>query len=427
MSVAELPYSPEQITDIAAHFPTPFYLYDEIGIRNTARNLNAAYDWVEGPNGEEYINYFAVKALPNDRILRILREEGMGADASSGPEVELAGRAGIYGEEIMFTSNNTPLEAYVEAHRAGAIINLDDLNQIAVLQQALGGDFPDKICFRFNPGDKKTTGVNAIIGSPREAKFGVPDFQLEEAYRRAKALGVKHFGMHTMVASNELDPLAHIATARILFGAIAEISENLGITFEFANLGGGLGIPYRPEEKPIDYTLLREGIKRAYKELILDRGLPPLRVMTENGRHVTGPHGDLVTRVRSIKDTYYRYVGVDANMANLMRPGMYGAYHHIIAVGKSGSETTPQKIVGDLCENNDQFTAGEARELPVLEPGDLLIIRSAGAHGHAMGFNYNGKTRSAELLLCASGAVKSIRDAEKRANLFATLKHATSR
>jgi diaminopimelate decarboxylase len=420
MPVRELPFSHEQIEDIAAHFPTPFYLYDEGGMRTAARGLNEAYDWVEGPNGEDYINYFAVKALSNTGTLRILRQEGMGADASDDSEIDLAGMAGLHGQEIMFTSNNTPPESYLTAVRAGAIINLDDIFQIGVLQGALGGDFLDTICFRYNPGNKKASGTGSIIGAPLESKFGVPDFQLEEAYRRAKALGVKHFGLHTMVASNGLDPADHIATARLVFEAIGELSESLGIKFEFANLGGGLGIPYRPNEKPLDYNVLRKGISEAYKELILDKGLPPLRIMTENGRHVTGPHGYVITRARSIKESYRRYVGLDANMAVLMRPGMYGkdAYHEIVPISRASGKLALQTFTGDLCENNDQFGT---RKLPIQEPGDLLVILDAGAHSYEMGFTYNGKRRPPEYVLGQDGSVKMIRRRQTKKDLFATL------
>lgn len=423
MRSKNLPFSDDQIRSLVKEFPTPFHVYYEAGIRSAAQNLNQAFDWVDLVNDIGYINYFAVKATPNPYILEILKEEGMGADASSGPEIELASAVGLKHPYIIFTSNNTPPAEYAEAYAAGAILNLDDITQIEVLQNALQGEFPDTISFRYNPGNKKSIGVNGIIGEPEDAKFGILDSQLEKACRRAQELGVKHFGIHTMVASNELDAEQHIATARIVFEKVLELNQKLGIIFEFANLGGGLGIPYQPDQNPVDYAQLKEGITQAYKELISDNGLQPLRVVTENGRHVTGPNGFLVARVRNVYDKHHRYVGLDANMANLMRPGMYDAYHHISVIGKSNGETAMQRVVGDLCENNDHFTGSETkeRELPLMEVGDIVVIHDTGAHGHAMGFNYNGKLRSAEILLREDGSAKLIRTAETRKNLFATM------
>lgn len=411
-----------KIRELANEFPTPFHVYDEAGIRETARNLNKAFDWVPEVDGVGYVNHFAVKATPNPHILEILADEGMGADASSGPEIELARAVGLGDPYIMFTSNNTPAEEYQEAYKAGAIINLDDINQLDALQDSLGR-LPEVLSFRYNPGSKKVGGVNSIIGVPEDSKFGVPDWQLEDAYRRAKDLGVERFGIHTMVVSNELDVSQHISTARILFEKMAELSHKLGIEFEFANLGGGLGIPYKPGQKPIDYDELKAGLSQAYEDTIARHKLAPFRVVTENGRHITGPHGMLVTRVNSIKETFHRYVGLDASMADLMRPGMYDAYHRISVIGKESGERAMQRVVGSLCENNDIFTGSETkeRELPIMEVGDLVVIHDTGAHGHAMGFNYNGKLRSAEILLQEDGSAHQIRQAETRANLFATL------
>jgi diaminopimelate decarboxylase len=419
----ELPFDAEQISELVERFPTPFHLYDEAGIRKTARQLNSVFDWVQPQDGVGYVNHFAVKATPNPHIHDILVDEGMGADASSGPEIELSRTVGLKYPYIMFTSNNTAPEEYREAYRAGAIINLDDINQIDVLVQALDGSIPDTLSFRYNPGGIKTGGDHSFIGEPGDAKFGVPGTQLEEAYKRAEDLGVKHFGMHTMVASNELNVAQHVVTATILFEKVAELSDKLGITFEFANLGGGLGIPYKPTEKPVDLGLLRTGIKQAYRQIILGSGLPSLRVVTENGRYVTGPNGFLVTRVRSIKDTFHHYVGLDASMADLMRPGIYDAYHEITVLGKDLGETAVQRVVGSLCENNDHFTGSETkdRELPLMDEGDVVVIHDTGAHGHAMGFNYNGKLRSGEVLLKSDGSSQLIRRPEKRNDLFATL------
>jgi diaminopimelate decarboxylase len=419
----ELPFTEGRLVELAEQFPTPFHLYDETGIRNTAQTLNQVFDWVEPQDAIGYVNHFAVKATPNPHILEILADEGMGADASSGPEIELSRAVGLESPYIMFTSNNTSPEEYVEADEAGAIINLDDYEQLFTLVNALEGSMPETISFRYNPGSKRVGGVNNIIGEPAESKFGVPDSQIEIAYDYAKQMGVKHFGIHTMVVSNELDTSQHVATAVMVFEKVVELSKKLGIRFEFANLGGGLGIPYRPEQKPIDYENLRQGIQQAYNEIIIGNGLPPLRVVTENGRHITGPNGLLVTRVRSISDKYHRYVGLDSSMADLMRPGMYDAYHHITVIGKQLGERAVQRVVGSLCENNDHFTGAETkgRELPIMEVGDLVVIHDTGAHGHAMGFNYNGKLRSAEVLLKPDGTAKLIRRAETRQNLFSTL------
>lgn len=421
-------FTDDQILQLAEALPTPFHLYHEQGIRQTAQGLNVALGGIAIPDGNGgYMNHFAVKALPNPHILDILREEGMGADASSGPEIELAVAAGMSGPEIMFTSNNTPAEEYMEAHAAGAVINLDDINQMGVLQTALGGDFPDTICFRYAPDlDQKPDGTNAIIGDPEDAKFGVPDWQLEEGYRRAQELGVEHFGIHTMVASNELDATQHVATAEMLFAKVAELSQELGIDFEFVNLGGGLGIPYRPDERPVDYEVLRRGIKEAYDRHITGNGLQPLRILTENGRHVTGPNGVTVFHARSIKETFHRYVGLDGSTnADGPRPALYDAYHRITVPGKFMGDTATQRVVGSLCENNDFFTGAETkdRKLTVISPGDVVVLHDTGAHWQAMGGNYNGKTRAAEYLWQADGTVREIRRAETRTDLFATLDH----
>lgn len=428
MSSAEQLFSDERVIELAHELPTPFHLYSEAGIRATAQGLNEVFDWVEPQaDGLGYVNHFAVKAMPNPHVLDILHEEGMGADASSGPEVELAVAARMEGPYLMFTSNNTDPAEYVEAHAAGAIINLDDISQIDVLREALGGDFPDTISFRYEPGPQKEDGVNEIIGRPGEAKFGVPDWHMEEAYRRAAELGVKHFGIHTMVASNELDATQHVATAEILFRKVAELSEELGITFEFANLGGGLGIPYHPDEAPLDYTILREGIRAAHQRFIVDEGLPALRVVTENGRHVTGPNAIAVFLARSRKDTYHLNVGLDGSTnADLPRPAIYDAYHHITVPGKELGPTATQRVTGSLCEDSDYFTGAKTkdRELPVIEIGDVVVGHSVGAHVHAMGSNYNAKLRPAEYMLAEDGRVWKMREAETRHdNLFATLNH----
>ncbi len=402
-----IPFNEQQIQEFIKKNPTPFYIYDEKGIRESARKLIDSFSWCPG-----FKEYFAVKATPNPAILNILKAEGCGADCSSLPELILAEQAGIAKEDIMFTSNDTPVEEFKKAKELGAIINLDDIGLIDPLEQGVG--LPDLVCFRYNPG---TSGGNSIIGTPQEAKFGVTREQLFEGFRIAKEKGITRFGLHTMVASNDLNPQHFIDTAKMLFDLALEIKNQLGIQLEFVNLGGGLGIPYLPEAKEIDLELISKGIKAIYDSY----NLQPLKIFMECGRYITGPHGYLVTSVLHLKNTYKNYVGVDATMANLMRPGMYGAYHHISILGK---ETQPENhvydVVGSLCENNDKFAIN--RNLPEVTEGDIVVIHDAGAHGHAMGFNYNGKLRSAEFLLQANGDLKMIRRAETIDDYFSTLK-----
>jgi diaminopimelate decarboxylase len=410
MTTKMLPFSAAQIEQIARVYPTPFYIYDEAGMRASARALLAAFGWAD------FKEFFAVKAAPNPFILKILRSEGLGADCSSLAELLLAERAGIVGEEIMFTSNDTPAEEFRAARRLGAIVNLDDIGHIDYLARHAG--MPELICFRYNPGELRAG--NAIIGRPAESKFGLTRTQLFDAYRLARERGARRFGLHAMVASNELDPRSFVETAAMLFDLVADLSGRLGIAFEFVNLGGGIGLPYRPDEQPVDLDAVAEGVAAAYDEVIAGRGLAPLRVFMECGRAITGPHGYLVTAVRHVKHTYKQFAGTDACMANLMRPGMYGAYHHISVLGKENlAPSELYDVTGSLCENNDKFAID--RPLPRIDPGDLLVVHDAGAHGHAMGFNYNGKLRSAELLLRANGEVVLIRRAETVEDYFATL------
>ncbi len=411
MNPKTFPLTPDQLETLIRTHPTPFYLYDETGIRRAARRLLAAFRRNDG-----FKEFFAVKATPNPHILSILHEEGCGADCSSLAELRLAERAGITGEEIMFTSNNTPAAEYRAARELGAIINLDDVAHLPFLKRHAG--LPPVISFRYNPGAEKSG--NAIIGAPTESKFGATRARLFEGYRAAKDLGIRRFGIHTMVASNELNADYFVDTARLLFALVANLSRTLGITFEFANLGGGIGVPYHPDDVPVNLEAVSAGVQQAYHDLIVKNNLPPLKIFMENGRVITAPHGYLVTRVRHVKRSVKTFVGVDATMANLMRPALYGAYHHITAVGKE-DETARETVdvVGSLCENNDKFAID--RELPPLSPGDVLVIHDAGAHGHAMGFNYNGKLRSAELLLRADGSVRLIRRAETLDDYFATL------
>jgi diaminopimelate decarboxylase len=406
-----LPFTLARLEEIAASHPTPFHIYDEKGIRANARRLKAAFAWNPG-----FTEYFAVKACPNPFIMKILKDEGFGMDCSSLPELLLSERVGVTGGAVMFTSNDTPAEEFVKARALGAVINLDDITHIPFLKACAG--LPERICFRYNPGPLK--GGNAIIGNPEQAKYGFTREQLFEGYRLLKRKGVKRFGLHTMVASNELNPQYFIDTAEILFDLVAELSRDVGVAFEFVNIGGGIGIPYRPGQQAVDLERVGEGVRRAYETRLLAKGHPALTLCMECGRMITGPYGFLVSRVRHIKKTYKTYAGLDACMANLMRPALYGAYHHISVPAKAGRPCdTVYDVTGSLCENNDKFAVDRA--LPELEPGDLVVIHDAGAHGHAMGFQYNGKLRSAELLLREDGSVVQIRRAETPDDYFATL------
>jgi len=412
MTEKKVPFTKDQIEKLIREHSTPFHVYDEKAILDNAEKLYQAFDWVPGG----YRNFYAVKALPNPRILSLLREQGMGADCSSLPELLLAKRAGINGENIMFSSNDTPAEEYQQAKALGAVINLDDITHISYLEECAG--LPEILSFRYNPGPLKEG--NAIIGEPEEAKYGFTREQLFKGYDIIKRKGVKRFGIHTMVASNELNPDYFIETAEILFNLIADLHKELGIRFEFVNLGGGFGIPYTPDQNALDMNYISRGIKNHYDSIIKKEGLHPLRVVMESGRMITGPYGYLVTRVRHIKRTYKTFVGLDACMANLMRPALYGAYHHITVLGK---EKQPASFVcdvtGSLCENNDKFAID--RGIPEVEPGDICVIHDTGAHGHAMGFNYNGKLRSAEFLMKEDGSFFMIRRAETVEDYFSTL------
>ena len=417
-----VPFTNAQLEEWAKAFPTPFHIYDEKAIRANARRLKAAFAWNKG-----FHEYFAVKAAPNPHLMALLREEGFGSDCSSMAELILAKAVGNVGEDIMFTSNDTPAAEFRRAFELGAIINLDDITHLAFLENTLDGKLPELLCCRYNPGPLK--GGNAIIGKPEEAKYGFTREQLFDAYAQMKAKGVKRFGLHTMVASNELDPQYIIDTATLLFDLVVEISAKVGITFDFINIGGGVGIPYRPDQQAMDLERVGRGIEEAYRTHLIAKGHPDLKLYMECGRCITGPYGYLVSRVRHIKRTYRTYVGLDACMANLMRPALYGAYHHISVpkYGVAGTTYTENATVplmlcdvtGSLCENNDKFAI--QREIPEVVPGDFVVLHDAGAHGHAMGFQYNGKLRSAELLLKEDGSVVQIRRAETLADYFATL------
>ena len=411
MAEKKCPLNKEQLEALAERYPTPFHIYDEKAIRENTRRLKAAFAWNPG-----FKEYFAVKATPNPYIMKILKAEGFGSDCSSLPELLLSESVGVVGEDIICTSNNTPAYEYKKAAELGAIINLDDITHIDYLCENVG--VPEIGCCRYNPGPLK--GGNAIIGHPEEAKYGFTREQLFEGYRMLRDKGVKRFGLHTMVASNELDGSYFVETAHILFELVGELSAELDIEFEFVNIGGGIGIPYKPEEEAVDLEAVGEGIRKLYDELIIGKGLKPLDLRMECGRVITGPYGYLVTRVLHKKHTYKQYVGVDACMTNLMRPGMYGAYHHITVAGKEGAPCNfVCDVTGSLCENNDKFSIDRA--IPQVEIGDLVVIHDAGAHGHSMGFNYNAKLRSSELLLREDGDVVQIRRAETIEDYFATL------
>jgi len=407
----KLPFTKEKILEIIRKYPTPFHIYDETAIRENAGEFLKAFSVLEG-----FRQFFAVKATPNPYILKIMKQEGFGLDCSSYTELEMAERMGITGEAIMFSSNDTPAEDFVKARELGAIINLDDISHIDFLEKAAG--IPDLICFRYNPGPARRG--NELIGKPEEAKYGLTREQMFEAYKITKKKGAKRFGMHTMIVSNELNGDYFIETARMMFELAVDVYNKTGIKVEFINLGGGIGIPYKPEQNSVSYKRIANGVKKAYDEIIVKNNLHPARIFTECGRVITGPYGYLVTKVNHIKHIYKDYVGTDASMVNLMRPGMYGAYHHITVLGKeNAAKNHVYDVTGSLCENNDKFAIN--RNLPEIAPGDVLVIHDTGAHGFAMGFNYNGRLRSAELLLRADGSVLKIRRAEKVEDYFATL------
>ena len=413
MNEKNFPLTQEETLRLIERYPTPFHLYDEATIRANFRRLRDAFAWA--PHFREH---FAVKALPNPRIVEILHAEGAGTDCSSIAELIISEAAGVTGEEIMLTSNDTPYDEFQKAIELGAIINLDDISHLDYMVQHAG--LPKLLSFRYNPGD--LIEGNDIIGKPMEAKYGLTREQLFEGYRRAQELGVKRFGLHTMVISAELRTEAFLLTARIMFELAAELQERLGIHIEFINLGGGFGIPYRPEESPVDYAAVGAGIARLYSEIMVPAGLGDVGIRTESGRAMTGDAGWLVSTVLHEKDTYKHYIGLDSCMANLMRPALYGAYHHITVLGKEDAPADHvYDITGSLCENNDKFAIDRA--LPKIDIGDIVIIHDTGAHGSAMGFNYNGKLWCAELLRRMDGSIELIRRAQTLDDYFATLKY----
>ena len=408
----------EQLDAIAARYPTPFYLYDERGIRENARRLKAAFAWNPG-----FREYFAVKATPTPAILKCLHEEGCGCDCSSLTELMMSDRCGIRGEEIMFSSNNTPAEEYQLADKLGAVINLDDITHVDFLEQAIG-HIPEKICCRYNPGGVFTLGQTRegfqVMDNPGEAKYGMTRAQIADAFRMLRDRGAKEFGLHAFLASNTLSNEYYPQLAKVLFQLAVELKEETGCHITFIDLSGGVGVPYLPDAPENDIAAIGEGVRRVYEEVLVPAGMGDVALYSELGRFMLAPYGCLVTRAIHEKHIYKEYIGVDACACNLMRPAMYGSYHHITVLGKENAPCDHKyDVAGGLCENNDKFAID--RMLPKIDRGDLLVIHDAGAHGFSMGYNYNGKLRSAELLLREDGSVDQIRRAETPDDYFATL------
>ena len=401
----------EQVEEIVKKYPTPFHIYDEKGIRENARKVKEAFAWNPG-----FREYFAVKATPNPFLINILREYGCGTDCSSKTELMLSKAIGCKGEEIMFSSNDTPPEEFVYANKLGAIINLDDFTHIDVIDKLIG--IPETISCRFNPGGLFSI-ANSIMDNPGDAKYGFTKEQLIEGFKILKAKGAKNFGIHSFLASNTVTNDYYPSLAKILFELAVEIKNKTGCHIKFINLSGGVGIPYKPDGTPNDIIAIGEGVHKVYDEVLVPNGMGDVAIYTEMGRFMMGPYGGLVTRVGNMKHTYKEYIGVDACAVNLMRPAMYGAYHHITVLGKE-NEPCDHKydVTGSLCENNDKFAID--RMLPKIEIGDYLFIHDTGAHGFSMGYNYNGKLRSAELLLKENGEVQMIRRAETPEDYFRT-------
>ena len=402
----------DEVKEIVKTYPTPFHIYDEKGIRENARNLKKAFSWNKG-----FKEYFAVKATPNPYILNILKEEGCGTDCSSLTELMMSEACGITGENIMFSSNVTPAEEYVKARELGAIINLDDITHIDFLKECAG--IPEKISCRYNPGGVFKVS-NDIMDNPGDAKYGMTKAQMFEAFTRLKELGVKEFGIHSFLVSNTVTNDYYPMLAAELFKLATELKEKCDVHISFINLSGGVGIPYRPEQEANDIFIIGEGVRKAFEEILVPSGMGDVSIFTELGRFMLAPFGHLVTKAVHEKHIYKEYIGVDACAANLMRPAMYGAYHHITVLGKEDDKAEfKYDVTGSLCENNDKFAID--RMLPKIDMGDYLVIHDTGAHGFAMGYNYNGRLRSAELLKTENGEVKLIRRAETPMDYFATL------
>ena len=402
----------EQLREIERTYPTPFYLYDEKGIRENAARLKQAFSWNRG-----YKEYFAVKATPNPFLLNILKDMGCGTDCSSMTELMMSRACGFSGSDIMFSSNDTPPEEFAYAEKLGAIINLDDITHIQCLEETLG-HIPETISCRFNPGGLFKIS-NDIMDNPGDSKYGMTAEQIGPAFKILKEKGAKHFGIHAFLASNTVTNEYYPMLAKILFELAVKLKEETGVHIAFINLSGGIGIPYRPDQEPNDILAIGDGVRRVYEEILVPAGMDDVALCTELGRFMMGPYGALVTKAIHEKHTYKEYVGVDACAVNLMRPAMYGAYHHITVMGREDEPCTRMyDVVGSLCENNDKFAID--RMLPEIKKGDLLFIHDAGAHGFAMGYNYNGKLKSAELLLKEDGTVEMIRRAETPEDYFAT-------
>ena len=402
----------EQLREIEKTYPTPFYLYDERGIKENAARLKQAFSWNKG-----YKEYFAVKATPNPFLLNILKDMGCGTDCSSMTELMMSKACGFSGPDIMFSSNDTPPEEFAYAEKLGAIINLDDITHIQCLEETLG-HIPETISCRFNPGGLFKIS-NDIMDNPGDSKYGMTTEQIGQAFKILKEKGAKHFGIHAFLASNTVTNEYYPMLAKILFELAVKLKEETGVHIAFINLSGGIGIPYRPDQEPNDILAIGDGVRRVYEEILVPAGMDDVALCTELGRFMMGPYGALVTKAIHEKHTYKEYVGVDACAVNLMRPAMYGAYHHITVMGREDEPCTHMyDVVGSLCENNHKFAID--RMLPEIRKGDLLFIHDAGAHGFAMGYNYNGKLKSAELLLKEDGTVEMIRRAETPEDYFAT-------
>lgn len=402
----------EQLREIEKTYPTPFYIYDERGIRENAARLKQAFSWNKG-----YKEYFAVKATPNPFLLNILKDMGCGTDCSSMTELMMSRACGFSGPDIMFSSNDTPPEEFAYAKKLGAIINLDDITHIQCLEETLG-HIPETISCRFNPGGLFKIS-NDIMDNPGDSKYGMTTEQIGQAFKILKEKGAKHFGIHAFLASNTVTNEYYPMLAKILFELAVKLKEETGVHIAFINLSGGIGIPYRPDQEPNDILIIGDGVRRVYEEILVPAGMEDVALCTELGRFMMGPYGALVTKAIHEKHTYKEYVGVDACAVNLMRPAMYGAYHHITVMGREDEPCTRMyDVVGSLCENNDKFAID--RMLPEIRKGDLLFIHDAGAHGFAMGYNYNGKLKSAELLLKEDGTVEMIRRAETPEDYFST-------
>ena len=401
--------SKEVLEIITEQFPTPFHLYDEKGIREKARALNAAFAWNKG-----FKEYFAVKATPTPAILKILQEEGCGVDCATDVEVLMSEKLGF--KDIMFTSNDTQAQEFVYARKVGATINLDAYEHIEFLKNVAG--IPETVCLRYNPGGVFSLGTD-IMDHPEETKFGMTKEQLMKGYKELKELGVKEFGIHAFLASNTVTNDYYPVLARQLFELALEIREETGVTLDFINLSGGIGVNYRPEQEPNDIAVIGEGVRKVYEEILTPVGMGHVKIYTELGRFMLAPHGHLITKVLHRKETYRTYIGVDASAANLMRPAFYGAYHHITNVTRPDAPIEVVDVAGSLCENNDKFAV--KRELPRAEVGDILVIHDSGAHGFSMGYNYNGRLRSSEILLQEDGTARMIRRAERPEDYFATI------